>query len=81
MVGKDLVPAFHDFWFQMVIMKYGDHEFRGPFLVFSVLEGLYLIDVTWQLRHLSLLKEFSKYVSFSNQIKITDIEKNALYYL
>ena len=27
------VPAFRDFWFQMVIMKCGDHEFRGLFLV------------------------------------------------
>ena len=28
------VPAFHDFWFQRVIMKCGDHEFLGLF--FSV---------------------------------------------
>ena len=27
------VPAFRDFWFQRVIMKCGDHEFRGLFLV------------------------------------------------
>ena len=27
------VPAFCDFWFQRVIMKCGDHEFRGLFLV------------------------------------------------
>ena len=27
------VPAFRDFWFQKVIMKCGDHEFRGLFLV------------------------------------------------
>ena len=27
------VPAFCDFWFQTVIMKCGDHEFRGLFLV------------------------------------------------
>ena len=26
------VPAFRDFWFQRVIMKCGDHEFRGLFL-------------------------------------------------
>ena len=28
------VPAFRDFWFQMVIMKCGDHEFRGLFLIY-----------------------------------------------
>ena len=27
------VLAFCDFWFQSGIMKCGDHEFRGPFLV------------------------------------------------
>ena len=27
------VPAFRDFWFRMAIMKCGDHEFRGLFLV------------------------------------------------
>ena len=27
------VPAFHDFWVQRVIMKCGDHEFRGLFIV------------------------------------------------
>ena len=25
------VPAFRNFWFQRVIMKCGDHEFRGLF--------------------------------------------------
>ena len=27
------VPAFRDFWVQRVIMKCGDHEFRGLFIV------------------------------------------------
>ena len=27
------VPAFRDFWYQMVILKCGDHELQGLFLV------------------------------------------------
>ena len=27
------VPTFRDFWYRMVILKCGDHEFRGLFLV------------------------------------------------
>ena len=32
MTGQE-VPTFRDFWFQSAIMKCGDHEFRGLFLV------------------------------------------------
>ena len=30
-VNKD-APTFRDFWFQMVIMKFRDHEFLGLFI-------------------------------------------------
>ena len=33
------VPTFRDFWYQRLIMKFGDHEFRGPFLVLNLKMG------------------------------------------